>query len=170
MQAPIEVLGAMITPAVLISAAALVLLSTVNRLIRVNDRLQNLLARAEELASSSQRGTGISGRHDVDRRQLSNLRARLILFRSAVTGLYVSMALFVLTSIVIGVEAQFPAVSSLLPIAFGMLGALAFLYSIALLIREASIATRVSLQEIEYANELLQLESTWVARRQHKAS
>jgi hypothetical protein len=167
---PLEVLGAMITPAVLISAAALILLSTVNRLIRVNDRLQNLLARAEEFASSSHANPGIASRKEICLRQLANLQERLILFRSAVTALYATIALFVLTSILIGVQVQFPRMSSLLPIASGMLGAVAFLFSIALLIREALIATRVSLQEIDYVEELLQRETNWVVHHPLVAS
>ena len=45
---PVEVLAALITPGVLISATALLLLSSANRLGRVNDRLQSLIAEIEE--------------------------------------------------------------------------------------------------------------------------
>ena len=47
-----EVLGAMITPAVLISASGTLVLSTSNRLSRVVDRVRVLSAEAEQSRSS----------------------------------------------------------------------------------------------------------------------
>jgi hypothetical protein len=51
--------------------------------------------------------------------------------------------------------ALFPSLTAVAPIACGLLGASAFLYSITLLIREASIAARVTLQEIAFVREQL---------------
>jgi hypothetical protein len=148
---PVEVLGAMITPAVLISAAALLLLSTANRLARVNDRLQNLMEEAEGLPQQAD-----SEKHELILEQLASLLERLLLLRSAVTGLYVAIALLIVTSILGGMYVVFPQLTSMAPISVGLLGAVAFLYSIVLLIREASIAVRVTLQEITYVRQLLE--------------
>lgn len=44
----------------------------------------------------------------------------------------------------------------MVPTSIGMISAVAFLCGIALLIREASIAARVTLQEIAYVRDLLE--------------
>jgi hypothetical protein len=153
---PIEVLGAMITPAVLISAAALLLLSTANRLGRANDRLQNLMAEAEALPHQANSSVAHGEKYGLIQEQLASLLERLLLLRSAVTGIYVAMALLNVTSILGGMYVAFPQLTSMAPISVGLLGAVAFLYSIVLLIREASIAVRVTLREISYVRHLLE--------------
>ena len=90
MHPPTEVLGAMITPAVLISAAALLLLSTASRLGRVNDRLQHLLTEAERLLSHS---VGQEQKEILSFTQWTCLEDRLALLRSAIIALYVTIAL-----------------------------------------------------------------------------
>ena len=156
MHQPMEVLGAMITPAVLISAAALLLLSTAARLGRVNDRLQHLLAEAEGLLPKAGPPLVREQKQYLSLQQLTCLQERLLLLRSAVTALYMTIALLVVTSIASGVYVLFPQLTSIVPISVGMLGALAFLFSIARLIREASIAARVTLEEIAYTRALLE--------------
>jgi hypothetical protein len=89
----------------------------------------------------------------------------LPLLRSAVTALYVTMALLVVTCIASAMYVLYPQLTSLMPISLGMLGAVAFLYSIALLIREASIAARVTLQEITYVRHLLAQQKLGQAQR-----
>lgn len=152
---PVEVLGAMITPAVLISAAALLQLSTANRLSRVNDRLQELTEKVEEELAGEGSALDVA-KKDLALRQIASLLERLLLLRSAVTGIYVTIALLVITSIGGGLYAAFPGISSLLPISMGIFGAVSFLYCIVVLIREASIAVRVTLHEIAFARELLE--------------
>src|SRR6478672_404910 len=156
MNSSIEVLGAMITPVVLISAAALLLLSTAARLGRVNDRLQHLLAEAEGLLPKVGSLLVREQKQYLSLQQLTCLQERLLLLRSAVTALYVTIALLVVTSIASGVYVLFPQLTSIVPISVGMLGAFAFLYSIARLIWEASIAARVTLEEIAYTRALLE--------------
>ena len=61
-------------------------------------------------------------------------------------GLYATIALLVITGIAAGMYAAVPAVlTSLISISVGLLGAVAFLYSMVLLIRESSIAVRTTL-------------------------
>jgi hypothetical protein len=153
---PIEVLGAIITPAVMISAAALLLLSTANRLARANDRLNHLTAETEGLSQQANSSAARSEKHDLILDQLASLLERLLLLRSAVIGIYVAIALLVVTSILDGMYVVFPQITSMAPISMGLLGAVAFLYSIVLLIREASIAVHVTLQEIAYIRRLLE--------------
>jgi Protein of unknown function (DUF2721) len=156
MHQPIDVLGAMIAPAVLISAAALLLLSTANRLGRVNDRLHHLMTEAERRLSQGSPTSMREQKQLLNLEQLTSLQQRLPRLRSAVTALYVTIALLVVTSIVGGMYVLFPQLTSIVPISLGMLGATAFLCSIALLLSEASIAACVTLKEIAYARELLE--------------
>lgn len=141
---PTEVLTAMITPAVLISAAALLLLSTANRLGRVHDRLRFLFEQVQRpQASSAEPQIGIS----IDD-QLGCLSKRVVLLRSAVTGIYVTIAFLIVTSIAAGMGVAFPRAFRMFPTPFGLLGAGAFLYSIVILVREAAIADKATLAEI----------------------
>lgn len=165
MPQPMEVLGAMITPAVLISAAALILLFTVSRLGRVNDRLLHLVDDVEELASVQDVDFRFQRKLESCLVQLAGLQERLTLLRSAVTSLYATIALLIATSILIGVNVSIPALSTWVPICVGMIGAMTFLYSISLLIFEALLATRVTLHEVEYVKELLNRNQTRVSSR-----
>ena len=156
MLAPIEVLGAMITPAVLISAAALLLLSTANRLGRVNDRLLRLMAEAERLSLEKDSPAVRAGKLTQIQDQLAGLSERLLLLRSAVMGIYVTIAVLICTSITAGMYVVFPQMTSLVPISVGMLGSVAFLYSIVILILEASVAFRFTVREIAYVRAVLE--------------
>jgi hypothetical protein len=160
MHGPAEVLGAMITPAMLISAAALLLLSTAARLGRVNDRLQHLAVNVERFVSQNDNDANFRRQREISLQQLAGLEQRLVPLRAAVTGLYSAIALLVVTSILAGLDVVVPKVPSAVPIAGGMIAAVAFLYSIALLIQEARIATRATLREIAYVYELLGEEDT----------
>jgi Protein of unknown function (DUF2721) len=165
MHQPIEVLGAMITPAVLISAAALLLLSTASRLGRVNDRLHHLMTLAERPPSQGGPSPARKQKQNLSLEQLTSLEERLLLLRLAVTALYVTIALLVVTCIAGGMYVLYRQLTSLVPISLGMLGAVAFLYSIALLIREGSIVARVTLQEITYVRHLLAHQKIGEAQR-----
>lgn len=156
MHPPVEVLGAMITPAVLISAAALLLLSTAGRLARVNDRLQHLMGEAEKLLSHQYSELALAQRRQLNIEHLTSLEQRLLLLRSAVTALYITIGLLLLTSILTGMYVLFPQVTAVIPTSLGLFGAIAFLYSVAVLTLEATAAARVTLQEISYARSLLE--------------
>ena len=94
-------------------------------------------------------------KRELSLQQLAGLEERLVPLRRAVTGLYVTIGLLVVTSILAGVDVIFPRVPSIAPILVGMFGAIAFLYSIALLIVEARIATLATVREIARVHELL---------------
>lgn len=75
---PYEVLGAMITPAVLISACGTLVLSTSNRLSRVVDRVRVL---AREAANGTPDPSGLASD------QLHRLAQRALMLRTAMTVL-----------------------------------------------------------------------------------
>ena len=96
-----DILAAMITPAVLISASGTLALSTSNRLARVVDRVRTLAAEAErrQAHTSEQSKTWRIVMTD----QVSKLSERALLLRSAMFALYLAIGLLVLTSISIGI-------------------------------------------------------------------
>jgi hypothetical protein len=149
-----EVLGAMITPAVLISAAGTLVLSTSNRLNRVVDRVRILVAQAERLGTCE--GLAIrepkTGRQLIAE-QLAVLSSRVLLLRSAMTALYLAIGLLVATSIAVGVVAAFHWVHGWIPVVSGLMGTCVLLYASFLLVREARLAVGMLLQEMTQARE-----------------
>src|SRR5258706_7810793 len=91
-----EVLGAMITPAVLISAGGTLVLSTSNRLSRVVDRVRVLSADAERLAPhvpDAEVTAARAAKHGLIGSQLRDLSQRALWLRSAIASLYIAIAL-----------------------------------------------------------------------------
>ena len=98
-----EVLGAMITPAVLISASGTLVLSTSNRLTRVVDRVRSLAGEAEELRKG-ETSDEAQKRAALIVEQIPLLSTRALLLRSALTAFYSAIGLLVTTSIAVGVS------------------------------------------------------------------
>jgi hypothetical protein len=154
-----DVLGAMITPAVLISAGGTLVLSTSNRLSRVVDRVRVLAADAEKLVKAGPETLPASAREAARRQlikdQLRDLSRRAILLRSSIAALYVSIGFLIATSIGVGVFTAFGYDYSWVPITLSMAGTGGLLWSTSLLVREARLAISSTLQEMAYANEVL---------------
>jgi hypothetical protein len=152
-----EILGAMITPAVLISACGVLVLSTSNRVGRTVDRVRSLAAEVERLQMHPQSfpapGQKMSSRRKHVADQLAQLSKRAILLRSAMTALYSAIGLLVGTSILVGVVALLQWQYSSLPVVLGFAGACALLYSSLLLVREARLVLYSTLQEVSFARD-----------------
>jgi hypothetical protein len=160
---PAVVLSAMITPAVLISTASLLVLSTSNRLARGVDRIRALVARVEEFQSLAERTVAHVSLREAERQliadQLVRLSERVRLLVAAMMALYTAIGLFVMTSITIGIVALLDWQYGWVPVIFGLTGAGALLYSSVLLIQEARLAVRSNLQELAFVREAV-LESS----------
>lgn len=153
-----DILGAMITPAVLISASGTLVLSTSNRLTRVVDRVRVLADEVEELYDDAPGGTaGDDAVRDRKRRliqdQLTRLSQRALLLRTALTTLYIAIGLLVATSISIGLVALIEWRYGWLPVTLGLAGSGALLVGSLLLVREARLAVGSTLQEMEFVRE-----------------
>ena len=148
-----EVLGAMITPAVLISASGVLVLSTSNRVGRTVDRVRALAAEVERLQSSRESASASESKRQHVAEQLTQLSKRAVLLRSAMTALYTAIGLLVGTSILVGLVALLQWQYSSLPVVVGFAGACALLYGSLLLVREARLAVRLTLQEVSFARE-----------------
>jgi len=154
-----DVLGAMITPAVLISAGGTLVLSTSNRLSRVVDRVRVLAADAERLPDeadvSKPADPRAAGRRRLIVNQLRDLSRRAILLRSAIAALYLAIAFLIATSIGVGIFTALTLDYAWIPISLGMLGTGGLLWATGLLVREARLAISSTLEEMAYAGAVL---------------
>ncbi len=141
-----QVLSAMITPSVLISAAGLLVLSTSNRLSRVVDRVRVLAEKANDVERNHES-------IQVFLEQISRLSKRAILLRSALTSLYISITLFVATSILLGFLSMMSWSFGWIPTVTALIGSGSLLYGSVLLISEARHAIASTLQELHEIKE-----------------
>src|SRR5919205_2837198 len=103
----LAVLTAMITPAVLISACGALILSTSTRLGRVVDRVRSLIDRFEEMAKRQEEDDVefFEERRAVIFDQLDQLTTRTRLLQKSMRVFYLSLGVFVSTSVAIGIVA-----------------------------------------------------------------
>jgi hypothetical protein len=100
----LNVLTAMITPALLLSATGTYILATTSRLGRVVDRMRLVSEKVEALSLNEQAAMRIERIEDY-RAQMRRLRVRLGLLQNAVISLYSAALTFILCSVAIGVTA-----------------------------------------------------------------
>jgi Protein of unknown function (DUF2721) len=162
-----EILGAMITPALLISAAGTLVLSTSNRLGRVVDRVRTLEQLAGELAPPD--GTpaeDVAEKRQLIVDQLGKLNARVQYLMPAIATLYTAICLLVASSISVGAVAVVAWKTAWLPVMLGLCGACALFYASTLLVREARVAAKSTLDEMNYVRRLVSRRSvTWDTKR-----
>src|SRR5687768_17259754 len=138
-----SVLSAMITPAVLISACGALILSTSVRLGRVVDRVRSLADRFEELARKQASEVELfEERMELTFTQLDWLTSRARHLQRAMTTFYLSLGLFVATSVAIGITAAVDGQYALVPVIFGMFGVGLLFFGTILLGLEATLALR----------------------------
>lgn len=152
-----QILAAMITPAVLISACGTLVFSTSSRISRVVDRVRAL---ADQIERMSQQGAGPVSPVNLRKKelfldQLKRLSRRAILLRSALTGFYVAIGLFVATSIAVGIVAIANLEYGWLPVLLGLTGSAVLLYGTVLLVSEARLGVTSTLREMEFVNDLI---------------
>lgn len=142
----LEVLTAMITPAVLISASGTLVLSTSNRLSRVVDRVRSLAKEAAALQRDAS-DTEAAGHRAFLVHQVRALSARVTALRTALSVLYAAIGLFIATSIAVGIVSALGVQAGWVPVSPALLGAGALLYASSLLVREARLAVVTTLEE-----------------------
>jgi hypothetical protein len=149
-----EVLGAMITPALLISASGTLVLSTSNRLSRVVDRVR-VLTRDAELLWSAPADASSAAKRALISSQLGSLTERALILRSALAALYTAIGLLVATSVGVGILTMVGFGTAWPPIALAILGACALLYGSVLLVREGRLAIGSTLEEMRYVQDVI---------------
>ena len=147
----IAVLTAMITPAVLISACGSMILSTSSRLGRVVDRVRALSDRLESITDGSNQGADITERQEVIFKQLDKLTSRARLLQRCMVVFYVSLGMFVATSVAIGIVGFANNQRyNIIPVILGILGACFLFYGSVLLIFEARLALSTIHHEMDF--------------------
>ena len=95
----LSLVQSMVTPAVMISACGLLLLSVSNKLGRIVDRIRNLNSEDRDLSSEVDTVRRLSIRNQID-----FLLRRAVLLRNACGLLYLAVAVFALTSLCVGLS------------------------------------------------------------------
>lgn len=150
-EAAIAVLTAMITPAVLISACGSMILSTSSRLGRVVDRVRALSDRLEDMSEHEERPPALLERQASIFQQLDKLTSRARILQRCMVTFYLSLGMFVATSVAIGVV---PFTGNpkynMVPVALGLAGACFLFYGSVLLILEARLALSTIHGEMDF--------------------
>ncbi len=152
-----QILAAMITPAVLISACGTLVFSTSSRVSRVVDRVRALASQIEQMAHDpgGTQSSLVTRKEELFLDQLNRLSTRAMLLRSALTGFYVAIGLFVATSITVGVVAIANLESGWFAVVLELAGSAVLLYGTLLLVREARLGVTSTLGEMEYVGGLI---------------
>ncbi len=157
----LNILSAMITPAVLISACGTLVFSTSTRLGRIVDRVRDLSRTIEELSKDD-------GQIDFPEERLTEVERQLLiharrsrLIQQSVTSFYIALSLFVAAMVAIGYVAVFKQ-AAWMPNLLGITGTLCLLYGCVMLIAETRLALRAVNSEMEFT---LLLRSKYQERR-----
>jgi Protein of unknown function (DUF2721) len=161
MQNSFSVLSAMFTPAVLISACGALIFSTSTRLARIVDRVRELIRVVEEFSKDENVDFPEERRVEVDRQIAIHARRGQLIQRS-LTGFYISLSLFVATTVAIGFVAVFNR-AAWAPNALGIVGTVVLFYGCVMLIAETRLALRSVKSEMEFT---LMLRAKYQQRRE----
>ena len=152
LSATLSVLSAMVTPAVLILASSSLIVATSNRLGRAIDRTRTLSERIVDLAREEDRTM-----LDEERRllfdQLSRTARRAKLLTSAMRRLYMATAIFIGTSVVLGVVAAVGGPYAWVALLLGLGGAGLLFWASLLLILESKVALTSVFEEMDFVKE-----------------
>ena len=148
----LNLLSAMITPAVLISACGTLIFSTASRLARVVDRVRALSRQLEQIYAADE-GPFVAERRSEVERQIALQARRGRLIQRSLTTLYVSLGFFVGATVSIGL-ARFLGRVPWLPAVLGIVGTLVLFYGCMLLIGETRLALRSVDMEMEHVLRL----------------
>ena len=144
----LDVLGAMITPAVLILASSSLLITTSSRSIRCIDRVRERAEELERLGKATDEGTERQRQHLYTQLEINTRRARLL--QKAMSRLYIGISFFVATSVAIGVVSLIHIDVGWVPLLLGFVGAgLLFSASVYLII-ESRLAMTTTYAEMDY--------------------
>ena len=151
----LSVLSAMVTPAVLILASSSLILATSGRLTRAVDRTRTISERVTEEAKDEER-TLLPEERDLLLQQLGRTARRAKLLTRTLTRLYMALAIFIATSMAIGVVAVTGVAYAWIALLLGFIGALLLFWSSVLLIMESRIALTTVYEEMEFVQRLSQ--------------
>ena len=144
----LDVLGAMITPAVLILASSSLLITTSSRSIRCVDRVRERAAELEALGKGQDEGTERVRQHLYKQLEINTRRARLL--QKAMNRLYFGISFFIATSVSIGVVSLLHVSVGWIPMVLGFVGAFLLFSASVYLIFESRLALTTTFEEMDY--------------------
>jgi hypothetical protein len=144
----LQILSAMITPAVLILACGSLVMTTSSRLIRCVDRVRQITADLDEFDDAD---VSDNARYEMLRYQLERTAARARLLQKALARLYAGISVWVATSVAIGVLALFTLNVAWIPLLLGFVGAGLLFSATVMLIVESRIALALTYAEMDFA-------------------
>ncbi len=150
----LNVLTAMLAPALLLSATGSFVISTSNRLSRVVDRVRVLSARMETMLLAENEGIFDEAHHSAIARQMELQSRRATLLMRTLVALYMASGFFVLTSVSIGLLSIFSPKWAAIPVIFGVVGAVMLLVAAIRQIAEARMALAGLNEEIDFLKRL----------------
>jgi hypothetical protein len=146
----LDILSAMITPAVLISASGTLILSTSNRLGRVLDRVHRWSDELNSATGSPESSPVDSERLQLVFTQLGDTARRARLLQWALTAFYLAVGLFVADIVFIGVVAASGAIISWPAVTLGLVGSGLLFFGCIVLIAEARLALTTTYREMKF--------------------
>lgn len=144
----LDVLGAMITPAVLILASSSLLITTSARSIRCVDRVRERAEELQALGKGTDEGTEKRRKHLYAQLEINTRRARLL--QKAMGRLYIGISFFIATSVSIGVVAMLHVNVGWVPLLLGFVGAGLLFAASVYLIFESRLALATTFEEMDY--------------------
>lgn len=153
-----DVLTAMITPAILMLACGTLITSTATRLARIVDRVRQLSTLFEQL-TSGEPVDFVEERVAEVERQLAAHAQRSRLVQGSLTSFYLSLGLFVATSLSLALVTVLPWLRWL-STALGLVGTLVLFHGCVLLIRETRLALVSVNSEMEFVLNLRERHQT----------
>lgn len=144
----LSVLGAMITPAVLILASSSLLITTSARSIRCIDRVRERAEELQALGKGTDEGTEKRRKHLYAQLLINTRRARLL--QTAMALLYIAISFFIATSVAIGVVSLLHLETGWVPLLLGFFGAGMLFSASVYLIFESRMALATTFEEMDY--------------------
>jgi len=153
----LSILSAMITPAVLLAACGTLILSTVNRTIRVVDQAHVLSDRFETLAKNQAdlaTNSLAQERFITIFEQLYKMTERARLLQRALAVFYLALSIFAATSVAIGAVGVLGFHLAWIPLFLTFVGIGLFFYSCILLILESRLALFTTFSEMDFIRRM----------------
>jgi hypothetical protein len=147
------ILSLMITPAVLILASGSLIMTTSQRLSRVIERVRKLSQEFMQLEKKEDEESSIANKRRILYTLLRKSARRSKLLTQAMTFLYLSLGMFVATSLAIGIVGIAQLDLTWGPTALGMIGAIFLFISSAILIVESRLTFSVIADEVDFVLE-----------------
>ena len=144
----LQVLGAMITLAVLILASSSLLITTSARSIRCVDRVRERAEELQALGKGSDETTDKRRKHLYTQLEINTRRARLL--QKAMGRLYLGISFFIATSVAIGLVSLFHVDIGWVPLVLGFIGAGLLFSASVFLIFESRLALATTFEEMDY--------------------